>query len=134
MIACDEEGGGGALAVSDRQQQLDRLLRTWRVEQVAYEGVDVTEDFVDLTITFVSNNTWTATNGAPVFGNGGTWQLDEENLSRLLLDGTETVLTISPDVRLLRLEFMLTGGSIGSRTGGLDGEYTIRFSTEAQDD
>jgi hypothetical protein len=133
LAACGEENGG-ALAISDRQQQLDRITRTWLADQVVYEGFDATEDFADLSITFADDNTWTATNGAPVFGNGGTWQLGEDNLNQLLLGATEATITISPDVRLLRLEFVLTGGSIGGRTQGLDGAYTITFSAEADED
>lgn len=129
------EGESPTAALSDREQQIDRLTRTWTADRVVYQGVAVTEpDFADFTLTFAADSTWTARGGAPVFGTTGTWQLAATDVRQLTLSGLPTVLTIGADARLLRLEFLLTGGSISGRTTGLEGDYLMEFSAPADED
>ena len=133
--ACEEDdSGGGELSLNDRQQQINRLTRTWNADRATFEGFDATEEFQGFTITFAEDNTWTATGSNLVFGSQGPWDLDEEDVNLLRLEGVEVQLTISPDVRLMQLAFVLAGGSIGSRLQGLSGEYIIEFSPEPEED
>ncbi|MEM9832351.1 MAG: hypothetical protein AAF944_17095 [Bacteroidota bacterium] len=133
--ACEEDDSGGdELSLNDRQQQINRLTRTWNADRASFEGFDVTEEFQGFTITFAEDNTWTATGNNLIFGSQGPWELDEEDINLLRLGGVEVQLTISPDVRLMQLSFVLAGESVGSRTEGLSGEYIIEFSTEPEED
>ena len=118
--------------LNDREQQIDRLVRTWIADQVTYEGYDVTrQDFSDFSITFNRDNTWTASDGGDTFGSRGSWVL-EENLSQLSLNGVPVEITFSPDNSMMRMEFVLIQGSIGARRHGIGGEYVIELSSSEQ--
>ncbi|TRX48580.1 DUF5004 domain-containing protein [Fulvivirga sp. M361] len=133
MLSCDNFVDEAA-DFNDIEAQTLALSKTWNADQVIFDGVDVTdqESFSDFSITFSSDNTWTAENGSPIILSNGSWNFIEGDINRVDMSGTTVIIGFSIDKttsRVITLTFTAGGSAIGARTKGVDGEYVFRLST-----
>lgn len=104
----------------------DKLNHTWTLTtgQVTADGVDVTEAFASMTVTFTSDKHYTTAHGvAPIWPAAGTFKLEKSsnNLYDILRDdGMQIqVLALTDKSITLSLQYAYTGG----RSGRVSGNY-----------
>lgn len=101
---------------------------TWKVNSVKVAGVDKTNLFTGMTITF-SENTYAATNGGPIWGTSQSWSF---------IDNTAKSFTISSGIQVDIIE--LTDASLileltwdkttleGGRSKSVEGRHEFVFT------
>jgi hypothetical protein len=114
------------------QQKVTKLLtaQTWKVQGVTVDGLDASELFPNLTITFTSTG-FTTTNGGPVWPASGTWSFasgDTDGKKIARADGKEvTIITIDENTLKCTLHWDETVFE-GGRNRALEGEHSFTFT------
>jgi hypothetical protein len=107
----------------------DLLLRTWTLTHSGFirkDGVDVSKTYVDLSVSFQPDGTYTTTQAGELFSSSGTWITDEA-VSSIALDGEVAITVPELSTTTLRVNMIITGNPSGGRGLGVDGEYDIQL-------
>lgn len=123
MNNCSKHNGP---TTEDIQKQTSQKLQaaTWKVKTVLRDGVDVTTDYTNFTLT-IAASTYTTTNGSLAWPASGTWAFQNQSTTQVIRDGSLPVdFVLSTDATSLSLTFTIaTSTYIGGRTNGLKGNY-----------
>ena len=136
IASCDSFEDGGT-SFTDLEFQRESLIRTWINDDVILDNVNVSSEFQDFQITFNEDNTWTATNGDPIFLGNGNWDFVPGDLNKLNV-GNDIIIDIRFTIdrsqgNTLTMFFDTNGRAIGSgRVFGLTGDYIMKFSSIEQ--
>lgn len=108
-----------------------RVFGTWRMDRIVFDFLDVTTEYEGFILSFSEDGTWSATNGDPLFASSGEFELTSE--TQIVFDGAyaaEINFPIDDDQNAMTMFLNPSGNTVGSRTEGLDGDYTIEFSKQ----
>ena len=136
-------GGGGddPIPLPDdeptaQEEATENLAQSWPIGttgSVKRDGVDITSDLSDFTITFRDNFTYSSSGGKELWvdTSNGSWTYTSSNpsdASTILIGDDEISMTVTSTT--LRLQFTVLEGSagIGARTSGIDGSFEFFFS------
>lgn len=101
---------------------------TWTMSNVTVDGVNKNDLFTGFTLT-VGKNTYTASNGTPVWSNSGTWQFVEGSASALVRDDQVVVSITSLTESALTLTLTWDKTTFGNgRSYSVSGEHTFEFT------
>lgn len=98
-----------------------KISKTWKVKKVTVDGVDVTNSFNNLTVTFRADGSYVVTNSvAPIWPANGTFKIvksgDEFNIQRnngLTVD----VTSLTDSGMILELLYTASAGRVKEVTG-----------------
>lgn len=100
----------------------------WTMQSVTVDGVDKTDVYAGLTVTFTSSG-YTSTNGAPVWPASGTWFFQDD--TGVLIgrgDGTSIVIENITQTNL-KLDLSWPTNTLGSgRVSSVAGNHVFTFS------
>jgi hypothetical protein len=101
---------------------------TWSLQTVLVDGIDQTEIYEDLTLTF-TEDAITSTNGRVVWAESDTWQFTDDTATEIERgDGLHITLEeISNNTLVLTLTWDDTTFETGGRTSSLAGVHTFTF-------
>ncbi len=118
--------------VDSLQATIDGLAKKWTPSGVTLDGVNVSDDWSGVSVTFTANKSFTVSGlsqeNSLIWPSTGTYSFPDENkpLKILRNDGIEITLknltSTSVDV-----SFAITGRT-GGRGAGLSGNYSFSFS------
>jgi hypothetical protein len=127
IISCSKSKDPG---INDLQAQVNAKLQkqTWKTGSVTREGVDITADYTDFTLTF-GKETYTTTNGSLAWPASGTWNLETGSLTKITIDGDRSVsITLSDDGKNLSLSFTIENSVYtDGRAKSLEGGYEFKL-------
>ena len=114
------------LTTAEIQQQTSNKLQAgiWKVNAVLKDGVDITADYANFTLTIGANN-YTTINGGLAWPASGTWAFQGQSTTAVVRDGTTPVdFELSKDASSLKLNFTIeTSTYANGRVHGLKGAY-----------
>lgn len=123
-------GGGDDGPSGSRQDEVSNALTsgTWKVNTVTVDGVDRTDMFEGMTLSFTSTN-FSSTNAIPVWPVGGTWVFTDETATEFLRGDGIVVTILEATNASLQLELFWSRTTLGSdgRTSSIRGEHVFRF-------
>jgi len=123
LMSCSHHDNPTPVQVATQQ-----LSVSWKVQSVTKDGVDISAQFANMTLTFTASS-FTSTNGTPVWPVSGSWKFDDDTAKTITRsDSVEvTVTTISDNSLTLELawdENVYKGG----RTSSISKPYVFTFS------
>ncbi len=124
FAACD----GGGEGPSAQEMALKILKsKTWQISSVKVDGLDHTQDFSGLTISFTDNSIKTS-NGGALWQSEDTWQFtDTQATSFKRGDGVDVeISTLTSSLFEVKLSWSEKTFGPG-RTNSINGEYMFRF-------
>jgi hypothetical protein len=99
----------------------------WKIKSVYVDGVDYTNFYSGMTITF-NETSYSATNGGVVWPASGTWQFNSSDGTKIIRgDGLEITLSVTAS-QLDMLLFWPTTTYGGGRTKSITGNHVFTFS------
>lgn len=122
MFSCDEEE-------SSLSSKKDLLLKTWKLTSSGFiqkDGVDVSSQYAELSLTFQPKGTYITVNAKELFSDSGTWTADE-TVSSITLDGDRTIQVLDFSSTTLRILMVVANSPSGGRVSGIGGEYDIQL-------
>jgi hypothetical protein len=124
IVSCDEEE-------SSLSSKKDSLLKTWKLTSSGFiqkDGVDVSREYAELSLSFQSKGTYITVNAKELFSDSGTWTADE-TVSSITLDGDRTIQVLEFSSTTLRILMVLPNNPSGGRGASIGGEYDIQLHT-----
>jgi len=114
------------LTTADIQQQTSNKLQAgvWKVKTALKDGVDITTDYLNFTLT-IGANSYSTTNGGLAWAASGTWTFQGQSTTVVVRDGGIPVdFVLSNDASSLKLNFTIeTSTYTNGRVNGLKGVY-----------
>lgn len=114
----------------DIQQQASKKLQaaTWKVKTVLRDGMDITTDYTNFTLT-IAASTYTTTNGGLAWPASGTWAFQGQSTTTVIRDGSIPVdFVLADDGSSLKLNFTIESSTYtGGRENGLKGAYEFNL-------
>lgn len=113
--------------VDIKQQVIDGLAKTWQVNSVTLDGVDVSNDWIGFTLKFDKSKNYTAkelsVKSILVWPVSGSYSIPNANMPKNILrnDGIQIVLS-NVTTSTVTLSFTISGRS-GGRVEALIGDY-----------
>lgn len=141
LLSCGGGGGGGDDTPQLTEEE-QRLLDLAGTTGITYEAVSVTRDsetnneYDDFTLflkTGTSSNTYTTTDGDPIFDASGTWSVSSSNINQVTISrGSSTFPATMSNFNAAAGTFTLTINytAQGGAAAGLSGTYV--FNMEKQ--
>ena len=132
VFSCDSFEDGDT-NFTDLEFQRESLIRSWVNDDVILDNINVSSEFQGFQLVFNEDNTWTSTNGEPIFLGGGTWDFVPGDLDKINM-GNDIVIDIRFTIdraqgNTMTIFFNTNGRAIGAaRAFGLTGDYTMKFS------
>lgn len=122
IISCAEED-----TLTPEEKATILISKTWVTGSVILDTEDITDfGYRDFELTFEPNGQWLAVNGGDVFGNSGTWEFVNKQLTSIRLSDITASINLNPQGRTLQLQFLLSGeGPINGRQSSTTGEYSL---------
>jgi hypothetical protein len=113
----------------------DHIKQTWRVGSAGFvkkDGVSVTSEYIDLTVTLHADGTYTTSNAKKLFYPSGTWAWVGTGTSEFLIDGDFSVTVTALAKTSLMIKFTMHEADVNpnGRTYAIVGNYEL--SLEAQ--
>lgn len=112
------------------QEQVTAQLTSaeaWEKPTVTVDGVDYTEHFANFSLKF-GKNTYTSTEGEPIWLPSGTWTFGNEEGTLMIVDGSMEVEIISINDEVLEISFQGTEDSFEpGRKKSIIGRIIIRL-------
>jgi len=118
-IAC----GGDHNEPSEEDIFMSKLCQTWNTNAVTVDGLDVTNDFAGMTITFDADNHYTTTHAVPpIWPASGTFTLQKSGSAYEITrdDGTGITILELTD-KSITFSFQYTHA--GARINNVSGKY-----------
>lgn len=124
-------GGNDPKPITEEEEQLKMLSKTWNLSNVSVDGLNVEEWFSGLQISFTESKSFTVANAVPpIWIASGTFELEKS--------GSNYVIKRSDGVDLLISTLNETSVSISmnyvaddnARITGITGSYTFIFSAD----
>lgn len=111
LVACKEED---EVELNEQDKVRNALVSgLWKIKTVTVDEVDRTTLFIGLTLKF-SKNTYTSTNGEPVWPTSGTWTFVDEKANTFLRDDNITVTILEHSENTLQLSLEWNKTTIGN--------------------
>jgi hypothetical protein len=114
------------ITIEDIQKQTSQKLQasTWKVKTVLRDGVDITTDYANFTLT-IAATTYSTTHGNLAWPPSGTWAFQGQSTTTVVRDGTIPVdFELSKDASSLKLNFTIeTSTYANGKVNGLTGAY-----------
>ena len=128
VSACSKNSA--TLSIED--QQLQKLLGTWKPGVVLVDGTDITDQYSDFYLTFIkdgSEKKFTATNPGFAFIAGlDSWSfVTGSQASKIVRSSDGIEMDVNVDQSTLTLSFTVPESSTGGRISGLSGNFTFRL-------
>lgn len=126
---------------TEAQTQINKLIgKEWRIIKVTRDGIDLSSNFTDFTLTFsgkveeggenVKNGSFRSENGLTVFSNTGKWHFQPGQISsQIILANRNTDYILSNKDNHLKLAFFYSG-EINTRQLGISGEYVFELEAD----
>lgn len=124
-------GGNDPKPITEEEEQLKMLSKTWNLSNASVDGLNVEEWFSGLQISFTESKSFTVANAVPpIWIASGTFELEKS--------GSNYVIKRSDGVDLLISTLNETSVSISmnyvaddnARIAGITGSYTFIFSAD----
>lgn len=117
ISSCEDK----VITKNTQEMVLAKLASAWQCERATVDGVDRTNIYPGLRITFDAK-TYTTANGSPIFMPSGTWNFVNEVATRVTLDGhlQADIKFVTDDILELSLQwdrFSFEPGRLKSVTG-----------------
>lgn len=115
---------------TDEQLYLEKLSKTWVVDEVTLDGLDVTDIYTTMALSVTADQTFTVTNPQPgVWPASGSFTIqkiaDSEHYKLIRNDGIEINITsLTPSELTCTFQYVATDG----RVGGLSGVYSFAMT------
>lgn len=136
--------GGDDKEKTEEELQLDKLRGTWILSGVENDGVDRSDEYTNMTVTFAGSYTEggvynvdsQATEWPSIspWSDDDTWKFAPSSVSTLIVrqsDLQEMTYTLSNSDTQLRIEFTYTGpGFNNGRTSSVGGGWEFTFSKQ----
>ena len=118
-------------SLTEQQIYLERLSKTWVVDEVTLDDVDVTEYFNNMSLTIQGDRTYIVTNSQPkVWPASGDFTLEkiagDEHFRFIRNDGIEIIVA---SLTASQITFTFQYDAAAARTKGISGMY--RFTMKA---
>lgn len=136
FVSCGPNDDGDDPGISEREQQFDRLAKTWSVTSAQADGT-VIDGWADLTITFAGTSTagTFSTNGQQpdgttrVWDTNGSWNfVSDENLTTITRnDGVEISVAVDNAGTSATLTFNIAAD--GGRQDVVEGSWRFELSS-----
>ena len=130
FISCKSDDGPSVTEVERVKNLLvgnASIGTQWNVASVTVDGIDYTDEFVGLTLTF-SEGSVTSTNGKAVFDSSDSWAFTDESASIISTGSTGLQITIQNiSNNSLVLSFILDEDVYG-RSEAVAGENVFTFT------
>jgi hypothetical protein len=128
LISCLVASCGGDDPSAHEETKKTLTTGMWKISKVTVDEVDKTADFENMTLQF-TGNTFTATNGRPVWPESGTWTF-KDNSGRTLLRDDGVVVTIAAiTMNHLVLDLNWDKTTLGGgRMSSIGGDYVFEFT------
>lgn len=132
LASCGEDGPGLTPEEVEQERITNLLVTTsgnpWQSSAVSVDGVDVSTEFNNLTVSFTETS-FTTQNGGDLWPAGGTWNFQSGSTAEIVRnDGL--VMTIS-QINESSLVFTFTWDDTifrSGKLGALQGNYIFNFS------
>ena len=131
VSACSKNGANPSM----EDQQLQKLLGTWKPGVVLVDGTDITDQYTDFYLTFIKDGDekkLTATNPGFAFTAGlDSWSfVTGSQASKIVRSADGIEMDVNVDQNTLTLSFTIPEASTGGRISGLSGSFTFRLLKE----
>lgn len=117
--------------LTEEQQTLKNLAKTWSLNSASVDGLDVEEWFGGLQVSFTESKSFTVKNAVPpIWIAAGTFEIEKLNATFIIKrnDGVElTIATLSKTTVVLTMNH---AASSGVRTEGISGSFSFTFEAE----
>ncbi len=136
-------GGGGSTPESIPDQQLGKLVKTWKLTSVTLVGNPVTTPSYtgfQLAISgtkgqtsFGYTTTFPSTRPLSAWKSSGTWKFGTEPTTMITRDagtGDELAMTYAVSATTLQINFNYTGGGYTSRVDQVAGAWVFNFTAQ----
>lgn len=123
---------GSKVQPSIEDQQLQKMLGTWKTSTVQVDGTDITDQYTDFTITFFKNgntNEMIATNpGYAFYAGADVWVFATSSQASKIIRSSDGIeMSVQVDQSNLTLLFNVPQASIGGRVAGMSGNFTFQL-------
>lgn len=121
--ACDDD---------DKPNPQNQIVRTWSIGDsgfVKQDGVDVTSNYPNLTITVNSDGTYSTSNAGKLFYPTGTWAWQGTGTTTFIIDGDFEVAVTELSASTLHVEFDMAVDDVNAngRTQAIVGSYEVKL-------
>lgn len=125
-VACKKDKDPKPSAAELTTQQL--ISSAWTLANLTVDGVDQTNMFADITLSFTTSN-FITTNGNPVWPSSGTWAFTDNTATEILRSDGVTLTIEGISETKLELSFMWNDTSFAEgREGSIEGQHIFTFT------
>ena len=123
VSSCDKDE---ATPEPTKDELIQKTFTVGSTGTIMRDGVDVSDEFANMTLGFNSNGTYTSTNGGRVFRSSGTWAWNTDK-SNMILDGDFPMDVVEVTETFVRLRFTLTyeRAESNGRVSAVVGVYAV---------
>lgn len=113
----------------------ENIKRVWIIGQggfVKKDGVALTSEYTNLSVTLNANGTYTTSNAKKLFFPSGTWEWVGTGTTEFLIDGDLSVNVTELTKNTLRISFMMDEDHVNAsgRTTAVVGNYELSLEAE----
>lgn len=124
-------GGDDPKPLTEEEEQVKMLAKTWNLSSASVDGQDVEEWFSGLQISFTEDKSFTVENAVPpIWIAAGTFEVEKLNATFFIKrsDGAQlTIATLNATTVVLTMNH---AAASGLRTEGISGSFSFTFEAE----
>lgn len=128
IISC---GGDDPTPLTEEQEQLKLLAKTWNLNTANVDGLDVGDWFEGLQVSFTESKSFTVQHAVPpIWIEAGTFQLEKSGSNYIIKrsDGVDlTITTLNNTSVSISMNYI---ANANTRSAGISGSYTFIFSED----